>query len=103
VVSVSSQVAFVTLAIQKVRDPSQVLIQFFDFAFPNDQYVPPQFTESFYRPSISIDIGAELVLPEFDIGLGRRGITAIRMPMPKTTVDEYDLPAGREYQVRSSG
>jgi hypothetical protein len=75
------------------------------FAFPNNQNAPPQFSEREEISSIPQAIRFKLWQPEVGSGFWKARVRAcgLRVPMPKTTVNEDNLPETPENEVRFSG
>lgn len=71
---------------------------FLEAAFPYHGYAPARCPERFDIPGISLDILAELLLPEFRTGCRGRGVSAASMTMPETSMHEdRDVPFSHDY------
>lgn len=74
----------------------------FELTFPNCDYIPPIRSESHSCPNVSLDIGAELRLPEIGASSGDCGIPTAFVAVPETAMDKYTGLESREYNVRAS-
>jgi len=72
----------------------------FGFAFPNYQNRPPVVLQLQESSLIMLDIPTKFILPKGHISFGHTGTRATGMPVPKTTMDEYDLFPLIENQIR---
>lgn len=66
---------------------------------PNHGNAPTLQTEFFSSALITLDVGPKLLGPIFAASSGIRALGAARMPMPVATVNEYNKPPFREYEV----
>ena len=72
---------------------------FFQLAFPDHNQIPAEPFQLFFCITVSVDIGFEFLLPEFNIcGWGRR-MTTSRMPMPETATHLDERAALRNHDV----
>ncbi|MEH6742030.1 MAG: hypothetical protein V7660_01085 [Hyphomonas sp.] len=96
------------IVFQAVIDPGYQLgqIRFHDFlleaAFPYHGYAPARCPERFDIPGISLDILAELLLPEFRTGCRGRGVSAASMTMPETSMHEDSDLSFSHHDVRAT-
>lgn len=69
-------------------------------AFPHHGNPPPRGAQCSDIPAVPLDVGDELRLPEFGSS-GRVGrVSALRVTMPETTMDEHDRSPARQDQIR---
>lgn len=80
------------------EDPSRGL----EFAFPNDQHLPPGRPQRILHTRIPLKIFLEFSLPELHAGFGGGRESATFMPMPEASMDKYTGPESREYNVGAS-
>ncbi len=72
---------------------------FFQLAFPDNDQIPAELLQLFFRISVPLNIPLEFLLPEFHIrGWGRRLPTS-RMPMPETASHLDNSPIFRENNI----
>lgn len=75
-------------------------IRILSLAFPNDRASPARRLEPFDGPTVALDVGVELVLPELCACLRCRRAAAAFVSMPEATVDENREPVARQHDVR---
>jgi hypothetical protein len=73
-----------------------------DFAFPHDEYTMTQGFQLSPILYVSSTVGFELLEPEVDARLRQRGVSAVRMAMPKTSMNEDNGSILRKDDVRTS-
>lgn len=73
-----------------------------NFAFPYNENLPAQSLQKLVISNVTGHIGLEFSLPEFDVAAGNSGLSATRMLMPETSVDEDDGFVTGQNNVRLS-
>lgn len=87
---------------KKCIEPLRQIDRVERLAFPYDQDIPTERPQLALVEGVSLDVPFEFVCPERGTGFWGRRSVATFVPMPETSVDEYDLSQSWEDQVRCS-
>lgn len=74
-----------------------------DLALPNHQHAPSRRKQLPPLPPIPALVGSKLRSPPLSICCGQARVLALRMPMPKTSMDEHRGTVARKHEIRSAG
>ena len=72
---------------------------FFQLAFPDNDQIPTELLQLFFRISVPLNIPLEFLLPEFHIRGWGRCLSAARMSMPETAAHLDNSPIFRENNI----
>jgi len=74
-----------------------------ELAFPHNQELPTEFSQSALTTQIAETVCAQLRPPEIEPGFWQTAIPAAGMSMPETAVHEDHLSRFRKHNVRAAG
>ena len=82
-----------TSSVNEFQEPRRQTLNVVRFTLPYDHDFPSEFVKVRQFDSVALDIFVKLLLPERRARLRGRGPSATVVPVPKTAVNENQLPA----------